>query len=246
MKRTLCLAWLGLASGLLFGASQASAQREGPATRNGPATVKTRAQSQSVLLPQRASFIVTVETQAPTAAEASAQQANRVSALLDSLRRRQFSSDSAVVVSHVVTPVRGFVDMTLTNVAYKVKSSLRVPVARPHELGPAMSLTLKSGATGVSGARFESDSTEAAGRKAVREAVRLARANAAEAADAAGYRLGELVHLESGIHDLSAYRWSSGYFETSTYGNAEASLASPQSDIEVSASVEAEWRLLSR
>ena len=239
MRHATRVAAIGL-MGLGLGASSARGQGAPP-----PA-VTTIGRGEVRLVPDRALLIVRVETQATTALEAGEQHSAKVAAILDSLRLRRFSGDSAQLTNFGVIPVRGFVDRVLSNVAYRIQSTVRIPVDRPEALGEAIDIVLKAGATAISEARFESDSLESARRTAVQRAVTEATATAVATAEAAGLRLGPIMRLETLVNDNTRDPWAGNFGGLAGYfGNARDEIAtrSPQGEVTVIATVNSEWRL---
>jgi uncharacterized protein YggE len=212
----------------------------------GPPSVKAEGTGVVAIIPDRALLAVSVETQAPEATDAAEQHAAKVAAIRDSLRPGRFSPDTVQMTDYAVSPVRGFVDGVWDNVAYRVRSSLLVPLDRPEMLGAAVGLVLKARGTRVTGARFESDSLPSARRRAVAEAVAQAQSTATATAVAAGGRLGSVIRLETRVNDgLGGFGYgafeSMGWFRGAGIESDE--IPSPRGEVRVTAQVQGEWRI---
>jgi uncharacterized protein YggE len=151
------------------------------------------------ITPDRAVISVGVETRAPTAAAASAQNARLQRAVIDTIRALGVASaqiatvDYSVYPEQVFNPERGDTKPRITG--YVVRNTVRVEVRKLEQVSSLIDAAIAKGANGINSLQFLSSNVEEARRRALAEAVKNAEADARAMAGAAGRCVQELVEL---------------------------------------------------
>jgi hypothetical protein len=151
--------------------------------------------------PDRARLSIGVQTQAPTAADASARNARLQRAVIDTLRALGLGADQITTSGYNVYPEQTFDPQGRRPriTGYNVQNTVTVELRRIDQVGPALDAVLSKGANLVSSLQFYSSQEAAVQRRALQNAIERARADAEAMATAAGGRLGALLELSSGI-----------------------------------------------
>jgi len=174
------------------------AQGQGATPQSGLPEVITFGNGAVTLAPQRATVQIGVWTRAISAAEASAQNATHMGAVLDTLVRTGFRRESLQTIAFAVNPNYDFANGRKV-IDYAARSVIRVSLSDLNRVGHVVELALAAGATEVWGLDFESDSTDVARHRALAQAFAKAHDDATAVAAAAGGRLGRLLELTT--HD---------------------------------------------
>ena len=194
-----------LAAALVFGSATAlSAQGAPPAPPMMPALVSTIAvsgQGEATVVPDRARLSIGVQTQAATAADASARNATLQRAVIDAIRGQGIAAEQISTSGYNVYPEQTYDQPTRRSriTGYNVQNTVVVEIRETARVGPVLDAVLARGANLVSSLQFYSSQAEAVRRQALQNAVQRARADAEAMAAAAGGRLGELVELSSDV-----------------------------------------------
>jgi uncharacterized protein YggE len=162
-----------------------------------PPQIGTTATGEAKITPDRALIDIGVQTRAATAAEAAAENARRVQAVLAALRALGLASEQLSTVNYNVYPETRFEqgDREPRVIGYNVVNSVRAEVRRQEQVGPAIDASLKAGANLVNSLTFYASDPAPARRAALQQAVEKARSDAEALAQAAGGRLGDLLEL---------------------------------------------------
>ena len=202
MRRPLATFLAGSAAVAAF-AAPARAQSPAPAPAVGdPIPVITISGSgEARVTPDRARLSIGVQTQAPTAADASARNARLQRAVTDTLRALGLAADQITTSGYNVYPEQTFDPQGRRSriTGYNVQNTVVVELRRIDQVGPALDAVLAKGANLVSSLQLYSSQAEAVQRRALQNAIARARADAEAMAEAAGGRLGELLELSSGM-----------------------------------------------
>jgi hypothetical protein len=168
-----------------------------------PATVTTTAMGEERVVPDRARLSIGVQTQAATAADASARNARLQRSVIDTLRALGIAQDRITTSGYNVYPEQTFDPQTRRSriTGYNVQNTVVVDLQRVDQVGPALDAVLAKGANLVSSLAFYSSDAEGARRRALANAVQRARHDAEAMAQAAGGQLGALVELSSGYQE---------------------------------------------
>ncbi len=149
------------------------------------------------LKPDRAHIQFSVETRAPSAAAAGAENSRRQRAVLDTLQRLGVSPDQIRTEYLQVTPEMVYPGQGLPPKVsgYVARNSVQIEVLRLEQTGILVDAGLAKGSTGIGGLQFYSSKAAEARREALSKAVVAARLDAEAMAKAAGYQLGELLEI---------------------------------------------------
>jgi uncharacterized protein len=146
--------------------------------------------------PDRATIQISVQTRAPTAAAAAAENASKQQSVLAALRALGLSNDQLSTVNYNVYPEQRYQegkDPVITG--YNVTNTVLVDVRKLNQVGPVIDAALAHGANMIASLQFYSSNTAAARRSAIATAIENARADAEAAARAAHGTLGSLLEL---------------------------------------------------
>lgn len=159
----------------------------------------TSGEAQVRVTPDRATILIGVQTRANTAAAASADNARRQKAILDTLRALGLGSDQIATQNYSVYPEMKYEPTTGVGrvVGYNVSNVVRVELRRVDQVGSIIDASLAKGANQINSIQFSSSTAADARRTAMVEAVKDARADAEALARAAGGTLGTLIELTS-------------------------------------------------
>ena len=146
--------------------------------------------------PDRATIQVSVQTQAPTAAAAAAENANKQQAVLAALRALGLSNDQLSTINYNVYPQQRYQEgREPVIVGYNVTNTILVDVRKLSQVGPVIDAALSHGANMITSLQFSASNTDAVRRTAIAQAIEKARADAEAAARAARGTLGALLEI---------------------------------------------------
>lgn len=181
------------------------------------------------------------EGRAPTLAEATADVARRMAAVLARLKALGVQDADIATVAYSVSPIaapRRTEEEPTRILAYHALNLVRVKVRALDGIGRVLDEAVAAGANAVRDVQFTLADPAAAEARARVEAVREATARAQQLAAAAGRQLGELVWLSEGRADQPGPR-------PVAYAARMATGPGPieTGQLEVAVTVEARWRL---
>jgi uncharacterized protein YggE len=190
VRVSLSIAVVILATGKAF--AQTSG---GPA----PAQIVTTGNGETRVTPDRATIFVGVQSRGLTAAAASADNARRQRAVVDTLRVLGLGSDQLSTMNYNVSPE---IQYNQNNqppkvTGYMVTNTVRADIRRLDDVARIIDAVLAKGANEISGLQFYSSKADSARRAAMELAVSNARADAETLAKAAGGTLGGLLELST-------------------------------------------------
>lgn len=195
--------------------------------------------------PEQAVVTVAVETFAPTASEAAAQNAEQMEALVQALERQGISQDLIRTVGYSIHPEYDREARPEPGepriVGYRAINRVRITVDPLARTGAVVDSAIEAGANRVEGLAFQLRDPEAARLDALREAVTKARTEAQALAAAAAQRLGPLVALSTGAGPPRPLARSS--FDTAELAAAAVTPVEPGT-MEISATVTAVYALV--
>lgn len=205
---------------------------------SGPPQVVTTGSGEVQLSPDRATVVVGVQSRATTVALATADNARRQRAIIDTLRALGLASDQITTANFNVSPEMQYPpNQSPKVIGYVVTNTVRASLRRVEDVGRTIDAALAKSANEVSGVEFTSSRADSARRVAIAEAVAHARADAEAMAKAAGGSLGQLLELVSGIEPIRP-------FET-TMARARVAASAPTpiepGQLTVTANVTARW-----
>jgi uncharacterized protein len=161
--------------------------------------ITTSAVGEERVVPDRARLSIGVQTQAPTAADASSRNARLQRSVIDTLRALGVPQERITTSGYNVYPEQVYVEATRRNriTGYNVQNTVVVDLHRVDQVGPALDAVLAKGANLVSSLAFYSSDAEGARRRALANAVQRARLDAEAIARAAGGQLGALLEVSA-------------------------------------------------
>lgn len=209
-----------------------------------PPLIETVGTGQRRVAPDRANVHLIVETRAPTAAGAAAQNARTVAAVVDTLRKAGIDSSATTASYHVgqnYEPLPMEPRGEPRPRGYLARTVLRVRPGRIDQVGRAIDIGLARGATGVEQVYFESSRAEDERRAALADAAAAARREAETLARALGGSLGRLISVTT-APATDPRRINFAYGEG---GMSRATTAISPNDIGISAAVVTKWQFVS-
>jgi uncharacterized protein len=184
---------------LLAGALLLPAAAEAQDTAPPPRTITVSATATVDREPERGTIMLAVESEAPTAREASQRNAQLMERVIAAVRQTGIGAEAIRTLSFELRPQYAQDRGTEPRiVSYRAVNMVQVradPVAR---VGPVIDAALAAGANRVAGLSFELREPETARIDALRVAMTRARAEAEALAVAAGQRLGEPLTINVG------------------------------------------------
>ncbi len=207
--------------------------------------IVTSAMGEARVTPDRATIAIGVSTRGRTAAQASADNARRQRAVIDTLRAMGIAGEDYSTANFSVFPEEIFnparTDTVDRIVGYRVSNTIRVEVRKLEQIGALLDAALAKGANSINSLQFFSSKADSGRRMALAVAAQRARGDAEALACASGGRLGELLEIST----------STGYSPSPPLAamRAEARIggATPIGAGEqvISVSVMARWRFVS-
>jgi uncharacterized protein YggE len=186
---------------LLLIASAAFAQPPGPEAApkggalEGPVIV-TSGEGVVKLAPDRMWVAIAAESRAKSPRDAQRATAEAMKAVLDRLKTLGLSGDAVRTAGYDLQPQYDYVNGRQVLRDYSARNTVEVRVDDLARAGDVLDAAVGSGATSVSGIRFDLKNREAAEREALRLAVADARARANAAASGAGLHVDRVIRIE--------------------------------------------------
>lgn len=189
---------LSLFPAAVLGAQTTSVQP--PPVQHEPfAIIASSATADAKFTPDRATVNIAVQTRAPTATAAAADNATKQNAVLSSLRALGIANEQLSTTGYSVSPeYRYDPNRSPTLTGYTVTNTVRVDVHDLKQIGKVLDTALANGSNVISSLDFYASNTDAESGQALTDAVKRARVEAQVAAKAAGGTLGALIHLDVG------------------------------------------------
>jgi uncharacterized protein len=186
---------------LMLVATSATLRAQAIASQVAPqvARIITTGEAQIRVTPDRATVMIGVQNRATTAAIASADNAKRQKAILDTLKAMGLGPDQLATQNYSVNPEMQYEPSTGRGrvIGYTVSNVLRVELRRVDQVGTVIDAALAKGANQINSIQFSSSNAAEARRSAMADAVRDAKADAEVLAKAAGGTLGPVIELTS-------------------------------------------------
>lgn len=200
---------LGFVVAVLAAMPAAQARAQQHSMMPPPPQIVASARGEARVSPDRATIYIGVQTRAKNVTDASAENARKQRAVLDTLRALGVRSEHLSTVEYNVypeqqyDPQRGDTAPRITG--YNVVNTVRVEVQRLDQLGKLIDAALAKGANGINQLQFYSSKADSVRRSALADAVAKARADAEAMASAAGGHLGELLELSESGSEVPPY-----------------------------------------
>ena len=189
-----------LAGGALLTLAVAStAAAQSPEATAAAPEVSASAYGEVKAAPDRATILFSVETRGATAAEASAENATRQTAVLAALRAAGLAEADVGTVSYTIQPNMEYDETRRASrvSGYIARNTIRAEVRDLARVGPVIDAAIRAGANEVSSLQFSTSRREALRLDAIRAAMQRACNEASAMAVAAGGTLGPLVHAST-------------------------------------------------
>ena len=224
--------------------SRASAQ---PTTYTAPPPqIVVSANGEVVITPDRANIQLGVETQAKTAALASAENNKKQNAVLTAIKALGIPAASITTSSYSVSPIQRWDEKerkTLID-GYRVSNIVVVNVVKIEQTGAVIDGALASGANRVASLNFELADPSKAREEAISKAVAQARREAEVAAMAAGGSITGL--LEITVNSFEQPRQIPMFSMAKSASVADMSTPVNEGTLTVQVNVTARWRYAGR
>ncbi len=173
--------------GVVF-AQQPPAAPESVVVTTGEAVVRT--------VPDQAWVTITSESRAPTPRDAQQRNTDAMRPVLDRIRSVGIPSDAIRTVAYDLQQEWDFVNNRRVSRGFVARNSVEVRVDDIERVGEVLEVAVGSGATSVSGLRFDLKNRTDLEREALRLAVADARAKAEAAASGAGRSVDRILRIE--------------------------------------------------
>ena len=195
----------GLAALILAGSAAAASAQTTPTTpvvadtMFRATTLNLASYGESEVVPDKATITLGVQTDAPTAAAAIGENANKMSRVIAALKRDGLTDREIQTSNLSLNPQYVYQENLPPRLTgYQASNQVIITVRELNRLGQVVDATVTAGATNVGGISFGvEDATEAENRARL-EAVEALRAKAELYAKAMGYRVARLVTMTEG------------------------------------------------
>ena len=164
-------------------------------------TIQVNGQSRIPVPADQVVISFAVETEAPTAREATTQNAQRMDAVLSALRGAGIQGLKIETFGYALRPeyeMSREVAGTRVIAGYRAQNNIRVTVPDVNAAGGLLDRAIDAGANRVSSLQFQASDTREARLRALREAVGNARQEAEAIASAMGVTLGIPLQVQGG------------------------------------------------
>ncbi len=168
---------------------------QSPAPQQGPVVVTT---GEGVVkrAPDRVWVSITAESRARNPRDAQRANAEAMSAVMAKLKSVGLAQDAIKTTSYHLQPEYDYNNGRQSLRGYVARNTIDVRVDDIERVGEILDVSVGSGATSISGLRFDIKDRDAAEREALRLAVADARGRAEAAASGAGMRVDSIVRIE--------------------------------------------------
>jgi uncharacterized protein YggE len=183
-----------LAAAALLLASPVAAQNREP--QPAAPLVVTMGEASVRRAPDRAWVTIGAETHARTAQEAQRANADAMTAVNEKLKALGIAADAIQTIGYDLQPEFDYANGKQTLRGYVARNQVQVKVDALPKLGEIIGAAVATGATSVSGVRFDVQDRDAAEREALRRAVADARSRAEAAAAGAGMKVERVIKIE--------------------------------------------------
>jgi uncharacterized protein len=178
---------------LLASAMPAAAQ---PQPAPGPAVIVTTGEGTVKQAPDRAWVSIAAESRARTAQEAQRLNADAMTAVVEKIKAAGIPADAIQTSGYNLQPEFDYAGGKQTLRGYLARNQVQVRVDALAKTGEVIATAVASGATSVSGVRFDLKNRDAVERDALTLAVRDARRRADAAASGASVQIERVIRIE--------------------------------------------------
>jgi len=211
-----------------------------------PPQIVVSANGEVAITPDRANVQLGVETQAKTAALASAENNKKQNAVLAAIRALGIPAASITTSSYSVSPIQRWDDKERKTIidGYRVSNIVVVNVAKIEQTGAVIDAALASGANRVASLNFELADPSKAREEAISKAVAQARREAEVAAKAAGGIITGLLELT--VSSYEPPRQGPMFAMAKSASVSEMSTPVSEGTLTVQVNVTTRWKFLDR
>jgi uncharacterized protein len=146
--------------------------------------------------PDRAWVTIAAESRARTAQEAQRLNTDAMTAVVEKIRASGVPADAIQTTGYNLQPEFDYANGKQTLRGYVARNQVQVRVDTLAKTGDVITASVATGATNVSGVRFDLKDRDSVEREALRLAVRDARRRADSAAGGAGVTIERIIRLE--------------------------------------------------
>lgn len=161
-----------------------------------PAVIVTTGEGVVKQAPDRAWVMIAAESRARTAQEAQRMNTEAMTAVLDKIKAAGIPADAIQTTGYNLQPEFDYAGGRQTLRGYLAHNQVQVRVDTLAKTGDVLGAAVGSGATNVSGVRFDLKERDAVERDALRRAVQDARQRANYAATGAGVTIDRVIRIE--------------------------------------------------
>ena len=165
--------------------------------------ITVNASSEVRVVPDKASFNVSVVTQGETPEEAQQASVQPVEAVIEALRQAGLDDRSIQTSYTNLSPRYDWSGEVEAIVGYEMRTAISVSDVDVDGVSELMSACVAAGATGVDGPSYYASSYDEAYAEALAQAVASSQDKAQAMANAAGVKLGEVVSIVEGYQNTS-------------------------------------------
>ena len=191
MKILVLAACLSIAAVLTAGA-----QTTAPQPQPQPPVIVMSGEGVVKQAPDRAWVTIAAESRARTAADAQKVNTDAMTAVIEKIKASGIPAEAIQTSGYNLQPEFDYANGKQTLRGYVARNSVQVRVDALAKTGDVIGAAVGSGATSVSGVRFDLKDRDAAERQALRLAVRDARARADAAASGGGVTIDRVIRIE--------------------------------------------------
>src|SRR3954452_16440327 len=148
------------------------------------------------MAPDRVWVTIAAESRAKSPRDAQRANADAMKAVLDKLKALGLAADAIRTSGYDLQPQFDYVNGRQSLREYLARNTIEVRVDDVSRAGEALDAAVGSGATSVSGVRFDLKDRSGAEREALKKAVADARGRADAAATGAGMRVDRVIRIE--------------------------------------------------
>jgi hypothetical protein len=162
----------------------------------GPPVIVTTGEGVVKQAPDRAWVTIAAESRARTAQDAQRMNTEAMTAVIDKIKASGIPADAIQTTAYNLQPEFDYANGKQTLRGYVARNQVEVRIDTLAKTGDIIAVSVGTGATNVSGVRFDVKDRESLEREALRMAVRDARRRADAAASGAGVAIDRVIRIE--------------------------------------------------
>jgi uncharacterized protein YggE len=162
----------------------------------GPPVIVTTGEGVVKQAPDRAWVTIAAESRARTAQEAQRLNTDAMTAVIEKIKAQGIAADAIQTTGYNLQPEFDYANNKQTLRGYVARNQVQVRVDALAKTGEVIAAAVGTGATNVSGVRFDLKDRDAVERQAISQAVGDARRRADAAASGAGVQIERVIRIE--------------------------------------------------